>query len=54
MGTMQLDAGERLLRQLNEWNPEGGVVSVYLAIDHTDRSEGWRIELKDRLAGIDR
>ncbi len=54
MGAMQLDAGERLLRQLNEWNPEGGVVSVYLAIDHTDRSEGWRIELKDRLAGIDR
>ena len=29
-------------------------VPIYLAIDHTDRSEGWRIELKDRLAGIDR
>ncbi len=51
---MQLDAGERLLRQLNEWSPEGGVVSVYVAIDHADRSEGWRIELKDQLAGIDR
>ena len=34
--------------------PEGGVVSVYLAIDQADRSEGWRIELKDRLAGVDR
>ena len=25
-----------------------------LAIDHADRSEGWRIELKDELAGVDR
>jgi Bacterial archaeo-eukaryotic release factor family 10 len=54
MRAMEADAGERLLRQLSEWNPQGGVVSVYLAIDHADRSEGWRIELKDRLAGIDR
>ena len=34
--------------------PQGGVVSVYLAIDHADRSEGWRIELKDQLAGVER
>jgi hypothetical protein len=54
MGAMRSDAGERLLRQLNEWNPEGGVVSVYVAIDHADRSEGWRIELKDQLAAVDR
>ncbi|MGH2987619.1 MAG: VLRF1 family aeRF1-type release factor [Solirubrobacterales bacterium] len=51
---MEPDAGERLLRELTAWDPEGGVVSVYLAIDHADRSEGWRIELKDRLAGVDR
>jgi hypothetical protein len=51
---MEPDAGERLLRQLSEWDPEGGVVSVYLVIDHADRSEGWRIELKDRLAEVDR
>jgi hypothetical protein len=54
MGAMEPDAGERLLRELTAWAPEGGVISVYLAIDHADRSEGWRIELKDRLAGVDR
>ena len=54
MGAMEPDAGERLLRELTAWDPEGGVISVYLAIDHADRSEGWRIELKDRLTGVDR
>src|SRR6266542_4033404 len=46
-----MDRGERerLLRQLTEWQPPGGVLSVYLEIDHADRGQGWRIPVRDRL-----
>lgn len=37
------------LRTLLDWSPPLGVLSVYLGIDHTDRGQGWRIELHDRL-----
>ncbi len=48
------DAGTQLLDELTGWAPEGGVVSVYVEIDPADRSEGWRIDLKNKLAGVDR
>src|SRR6266511_4302956 len=46
-----MDRGERerLLRQLTEGQPPGGVLSVYLEIDHADRGQGWRIPVRDRL-----
>jgi hypothetical protein len=40
------------LRELVSWEPGGGVVSVYVAIDPGDRSEGWRIELRNRLRDL--
>ena len=48
------DAGKQLLDELTGWAPQGGVVSVYVEIDPADRSEGWRIDLKNKLAGVDR
>ena len=33
----------------DEWEPDGGVASVYFEIDPGDRGEGWRIALKDEL-----
>jgi hypothetical protein len=41
-----------LLKELVEWRPPQGVVSVYLEIDPGDRSDGWRIVLKDGLKPI--
>ena len=41
-----------LVRELNEWQPDGGVASVYVDVDPGDRSEGWRIALKDELAKL--
>ena len=49
---MERDAGWELIRELGEWRPEGGVVSVYFEIDPADRSNGWRIALKDELAKV--
>lgn len=43
-------ASQRLLRELAEWRPEAGVISVYLDIDPADRGEGWRITLRERLS----
>ena len=40
---------DRLLRQLVDWRPAGGVLSVYVDVDPADRSQGWRIALRDRL-----
>ena len=40
------------LRRLAEWQPEGGVISVYLDIDPADRGGGWKIELHERLKEI--
>jgi Bacterial archaeo-eukaryotic release factor family 10 len=51
---MDSETGRRLLREIAEWAPEGGVVSAYVAIDPADRGEGWRIELKNQLRDCDR
>jgi hypothetical protein len=51
---MRADAGQELLRQLAGWRPIGGVVSVSVAINPADRGEGWRLELRHALEGIDR
>jgi hypothetical protein len=40
---------ERLLRQLSEWQPPNGVLSVYVDVDPADRGRAWRIALRDRL-----
>jgi Bacterial archaeo-eukaryotic release factor family 10 len=37
------------LAELLEWRPPLGILSVCLEIDPADRSEGWRIALRDRL-----
>lgn len=37
------------LRALLDWQPAGGVLSVYLHVDHADRGGGWRIALADAL-----
>ncbi len=44
---------KQLLEQITGWRAQGGVVSAYVGIDHGDRGEGWRIELKNQLARID-
>ena len=49
---MAPDAAQ-LLDQITGWDPEGGVVSAYIEIDHGDRGDGWRIELKNQLSGVD-
>jgi peptide subunit release factor 1 (eRF1) len=40
---------ERTVRELLDWRPPLGVVSVYLAIDPADRSEPWLVELRREL-----
>jgi hypothetical protein len=40
------------LERLARWSGEHGVISIYLEIDPADRSEGWRVELRDRLNGL--
>jgi len=50
---MDSDAARTLLRDLAEWRPDGGVLSVYLDIDPADRRESWRVRLRDELAGVD-
>jgi hypothetical protein len=49
---MERDPGWELARELSEWRPGGGVASVYVEIDPGDRSEGWRIALKDEVAKL--
>ncbi len=44
--------GRDELKRLLAWRPDGGVLSVYVAIDPADRSEGWRTELKERLREV--
>lgn len=43
------DSSQQLLRELAEWQPPRGVISVYLHIDPADRGGGWRIELEHGL-----
>src|SRR5215213_7023284 len=50
---MEAAVADQLLSELTQWRPEGGVVSAYVAIDPADRGEGWRIELRHALEGID-
>lgn len=38
-----------LLKELIEWRPPHGVISAYLEINPGDRSEGWRLALRDGL-----
>jgi hypothetical protein len=46
---MERGERDRLLRQLLDWRPVGGILSVYVDVDPADRSQGWRIALRDRL-----
>ncbi|MGH2953176.1 MAG: VLRF1 family aeRF1-type release factor [Solirubrobacterales bacterium] len=46
---MPLAASQRLLRELAEWRPPQGVLSVCLDVDPADRGEGWRIALRERV-----
>src|ERR671933_581267 len=46
---MQRAAEWQLVRELSEWEPQGGVVSIYFEIDPGDRGEGWRIALREEL-----
>jgi hypothetical protein len=38
--------------RLLDWRPERGVLSVYVAIDPADRSERWRMELRQQLDSV--
>jgi hypothetical protein len=38
------------LAELIRWQPQAGVLSIYLEVDPADRGEGWRIELRNGLA----
>lgn len=40
------------LRELSEWRPELGVLSVYLAFDPADRGGAWRTELRNGLDAV--
>src|SRR3954451_14301066 len=45
---------ERTIRDLLDWRPDLGVVSVYVAIDPAERGEPWRGELRNQLdAGVE-
>ena len=39
-------------REVSEWRPELGVLSVYVGFDPADRGGGWRTELRNALDGI--
>jgi hypothetical protein len=40
---------EKMIRELLDWRPRMGVLSVYVAIDPADRGEPWRVELRHQL-----
>jgi hypothetical protein len=40
------------LRELAEWRPRSGVISVCLLIDPADRRESWRAQLRDGLKRV--
>jgi Bacterial archaeo-eukaryotic release factor family 10 len=50
-GAVLPDAGG--LRELAEWSPRFGVISVCFDAEPGDRSERWRIELRDRLRALE-
>jgi hypothetical protein len=43
---------QRTVDRLLDWQPEHGVLSVYVAIDPADRSESWRVSLRQRLDAV--
>ena len=49
---METPERERLLKQLSEWRPPLGVLSVYVDVDPADRGRAWRIALRDRLRDL--
>lgn len=51
---MEQTEREQLLRRLIEWRPASGVLSVYVNVDRADRSQGWRIELRENLRALER
>lgn len=50
---MEQTEREQLLRRLIEWRPTFGVLSVYVNVDPADRSQGWRIELREQLRALE-
>src|SRR3954447_15600289 len=43
---------ERTVRDLLDWRPDLGVISVYVAIDPAERGEPWRVELRNQLDAL--
>src|SRR5690349_198940 len=43
---------ERTIQTLLDWRPGLGVLSVYVAIDPGDRSEPWRVALREELEAL--
>jgi hypothetical protein len=43
---------EQTVERLLDWRPDLGVISVYVAIDPAERSEPWRVALRDQLAKL--
>src|SRR5690348_18196417 len=39
-------------REVSEWRPELGVLSVYLGFDPADRGGAWRTELRNALDAV--
>lgn len=50
---MEQTEREQLLRRLIEWRPALGVLSVYVSVDPADRSQGWRIDLREQLRALE-
>jgi hypothetical protein len=46
------DAERRRLEQIVAWRPKHGVISAYFDIDRGDRSDAWRLQLKNGLAEL--
>ena len=46
---MEQTERDRLLARLVQWQAPHGILSVYVHVDPADRSQGWRIELRERL-----
>jgi peptide subunit release factor 1 (eRF1) len=44
--------GAEQLKQLVDWRPANGVLSVYVIVDPGDRRAAWRVELVDRLRDV--
>ncbi len=47
------EADRHRLQGLLDWKPEHGVISGHFDVDPADRGEGWRIQVKDGLGGLE-